>query len=81
MDGEITVQDVYDSLSTEKKKVLHLLIGLSLRQSFGFPSLAGYPRASETYHFAFTDLEKRVTAYLINEAQKEAYRDRRGTVT
>lgn len=75
MDGEITVQDVYDSMISQKKEVLHLLVGLSLKTFRGSPSLDLYPEMAWVYQ-GFNEMEKAITGYLIAEVRKERMRGR-----
>lgn len=65
-DEDVTVQDVYDSLSPEQKDCLHLIIGVSIENGYEDRATAA---ANDWYH-SFSELQKRVTWYLVKEAIK-----------
>lgn len=69
-DGEIvTVQDVYDSMTEKKKRVLHLMVGWSI-EYYQERVYFSQPEDRAIYR-SFSELEKAVAKYLCSEARKQ----------
>ena len=69
VDEDITVQDVYDSLTAEQKHCLHLIIGVAIE--CGRHSARRTAARTGRYD-TFSPQQKRVTWYLVDEAFKQA---------
>ena len=69
MDEDITVQDIYESLTEIQKQCLHYIVGTAVKDGLRKATITAL--ASPVYD-SFSEIQKRVARYIVKEVVKDA---------